>query len=349
MKFHYAVSSEKGTIRQENQDNYFLNGQCRSLNNIDSVLVGTSQDVDAAFAVCDGMGGEQAGEIASFLTVDYMKKLTPELQFEQWKEFVYHANRELCQYQESNNLKMGTTFAGIFFKGDCVRAVNVGDSRIYLLDQRTMTQLSIDDTQFRILVDAGVLKKESFASTNSHNILTQGVGLVNDDNQIEPHIREFRLNRDMTFLLCSDGVYGSVSEEQLESLLRSCEEPEVICQKMVNLAMAQGSRDNATALVVRCEIGEEIEAGTKGIYQPKCLSLEEQTLTEEKPPIKAIDPDKLTMTQATARKKRHWGVWLTVSFIILAAAAVIWWKCSDTDNVIKRCQEFVAMLRTKNT
>lgn len=210
------------------------------------------------FAVCDGMGGETSGELAAEMAVDTLQKYDAEHWYNRWRDYILDANERICRYQESCHATVGTTFAGLVLDEDRGCAVNVGDSRIYLLRDGELRQLSRDHTEFQTMVEAGVLKQEDFARSNAHNRLTQHLGIAPEEMQLEPNAvyLDTLLEGDI-FLICSDGLYGAVPDEQLCEVLCGAERLDAACKALVELAAAQGSRDNITAVLISVSPGKK--------------------------------------------------------------------------------------------
>lgn len=249
MKTDYAVSSVIGSVRQENQDNYFLNGKIRALERKNSRESGSSEENSQCFAVCDGMGGEDAGEIAALFAVEGLQEIPGDERFQGWCDYLQRANERICRYQERNQIRMGTTFAGVFLEGDRVRAVNVGDSRIYRVAGGQITQLSVDDTEYRLLAESGRLTEKN--EPRSHNRLTQFLGLPPGQRMLDPHVLQLSdIESVERILLCSDGLYGAVSDAQIKTILASERNLRSACDRLVESALDQGSQDNITVLLI---------------------------------------------------------------------------------------------------
>ena len=255
MIINYAVNSSVGRVRKENQDNYFLNGEIKKKEVANDSAYGKSEEMLQVFAVCDGMGGEQGGETAAYIAVDTMAGFDRKTLWNKWKQYICKANQAICNFADENSIHSGTTFAGLFIQGNRFISVNVGDSRVYRIKSDGIEQLSKDHTEFQMLVDSGRLKKSDFAHTNTHNHLTQHLGIDPEELIIEPYTKAGNVKAsDEYFLLCSDGLYGSMEDEQITeivvdkklSLLKRCD-------KLVEIALKQGSRDNVTAMLVHYE------------------------------------------------------------------------------------------------
>lgn len=343
MKTEYAVSSIAGSIRKENQDNYYLNGSIRSLGRTDSAESGSSEDAFQCFAVCDGMGGEEAGDIAALLAVEALREMVVKKQIEDWESFIQKSNEKICLYQEQNQLHMGTTMAGILIKDGQVNAVNVGDSRIYHYYKGKLRQLSVDDTEFRTLVEAGFLKPEDFAASPSHNRLTQNLGIPPEELILDPHFTKCgELRNGDIFLLCSDGLYGVLPNDTLKSVLESEPDLTEACDKLTKLSLKNNSMDNVSILLVRVLIDEQIETDEETADLTACPLVKPTEIGEQLPNRTIPKPKK---------KKKLFTLWIFVAVIILlalGAAVAAMWHYPVVGNVIGMTETEAAVMLTKH-
>ncbi|MGN0358769.1 MAG: PASTA domain-containing protein [Blautia sp.] len=263
MRTVFAVCTTVGRIRKINQDNFYLNGITKQIQVQDISLEGNSGEGDQIFAVCDGMGGEESGEVAAFLAVEELKKYSKENFHREWHQYIESANDVICHYQDVHCFQTGTTFAGLYIHEGHAQAVNVGDSRIYLIRNGEIIQLSKDHTKFQTLVDAGFLTQEDFCRTNSHNYLIQSLGIDSRDMELDPFTSEIEVLQDQdVFLLCSDGLYSVLLPNEIVNIAMLEETAAIRSRKLVDLAEKKGSRDNITALLVCiCMENKSIKTG----------------------------------------------------------------------------------------
>ena len=271
MKTVFAVCTTVGRIRKENQDNFYLNGVTKQIQIQDISLEESSIAEDQVFAVCDGMGGEDAGEVAAFLAVEELKKYSKENFHREWRQYIESANDVICHYQEVHQFQTGTTFAGLYIHKNYAQAINVGDSRIYRIRDGQIVQLSKDHTRFQTLVDAGFYTQEDFSKTKSHNYLTQSLGIDVRDMELEPFFSEIEVLQDQDmFLLCSDGLYSVLSPDEMAAIAMLKETAAIRSQKLVDQAEKKGSRDNITALLICiCMEQESVETGNRPFEEKK--------------------------------------------------------------------------------
>ncbi|MDR0937015.1 MAG: serine/threonine-protein phosphatase [Oscillospiraceae bacterium] len=242
----FVVLCDRGTVRHTNQDNFWCKGQWLVSNNngLEKKLAGTVPAASMpAFAVFDGVGGEQYGEIAAFIaakTFDASPYDSSENSLESHLLNVCREmNREICAFSDEQSVRqMGTTAAIIQFGGDKLTVCNVGDSKIFRFSGRVMTQLSLDH------VVSGVFDKKP--------PLSQCLGIPESEFLIEPYIRSIDYNAGDKFLLCSDGLTDMVSDDFIESVLSADVPLAAQAKHLMTSALANGGVDNTT--IILCEV-----------------------------------------------------------------------------------------------
>lgn len=237
-----------------NQDNFYLNGYSKQLEEKECVKTGISEDEHQIFAVCDGMGGEECGEIAAKIAVQILHECNPEFFDVEWKSYIKKANQKICEYQRKYQKFMGSTFAGVYICSSKVIAINIGDSRIYRIREDKIIQLSEDHNEYQILVGAGIRISEHLKKMTKCR-LTQFLGLPEEEYRLDPHVMMLdAAESGDRYLICSDGLSGTLSEEQIMDVIKEHEKKSVgivdICEKLVRAAENQGNKDNITVLIM---------------------------------------------------------------------------------------------------
>ncbi|QYG91054.1 Stp1/IreP family PP2C-type Ser/Thr phosphatase [Iamia sp. SCSIO 61187] len=224
-------------------------GQVRS-NNQDSKLV---SDGVGVYAVADGMGGHQGGEVASAIAVETLEAIITDPTTPSVVEAVKEANRRIfSRAADSAELRgMGTTLVAIALVNqgtddEEVAWVNVGDSRVYLLRDEELHQLSRDHSLVEDLRRGGQLSDEEAAVHPQRNILTRALGIDQDVEVDTGAVVPLKGDR---FLLCSDGLFNEVDRATLIAVLSEGDDPDAIATELVRLANAGGGRDNITCVV----------------------------------------------------------------------------------------------------
>ena len=251
MKIFYQAESYVGKIRNNNQDNFYVNG---IIKNMDADVASYSEESDQQYhllAVCDGMGGEEQGEMAAYLAVECLRRYDSASFESRWMEYIEEVNEIICQYQTMNSIKMGTTFAGIFINSSRLISINIGDSRIYRIRGNKIWQISKDHNQYQAMMEAGMIVDEHIIR-RSKSRLTQCLGIRPERFKIEPHTVyvDDILSGDI-YLLCSDGIHGALSDSQIVQITAGIKKEENgIASSLIRNAELFGSRDNLTAVVV---------------------------------------------------------------------------------------------------
>lgn len=226
-------------------------GQVRS-NNQDAYAILEEVDV---YAVADGMGGHQGGEVASAMAVESLEEHAGEPSLENLKQAARIGNRAIFERAGADDelRGMGTTLCALRVvpgedgEGEELAWINVGDSRVYLLRDGQLMQLSRDHSLVEDLLRDGQLTEEEAAVHPKRNIITRALGIDVDVDVDGSTVIPFTGDR---FVLCSDGLFGEVSNDQIASVLRRLADPTEAADELVRLANESGGRDNITVVIV---------------------------------------------------------------------------------------------------
>jgi PPM family protein phosphatase len=231
-------------------------------NNEDALLVGEGRD-ETLFAVADGIGGFEAGEVASRIAVDVLKELEPEASFE---AAIREANRRILAAGRGDERLsgMGTTIVAVRFGGTreepVAQVAHVGDSRAYLLRGGSLRPLTEDHSLVAELVRSGDLTRDQAAEHPQKNLITRALGA---DEEVEVDTMVLPVEAGDRLLLCSDGLTDMVPEARIgEILADSPEDPETPARTLVSAALDAGGSDNVTVVVV--DVKQEQEAPREG-------------------------------------------------------------------------------------
>jgi PPM family protein phosphatase len=232
-RFAWGSATDTGRVRQANED---------------SLLA-----VDGLFAVADGMGGHKAGEVASHLAIETLQGEFGAAGTDVLVTAVQHANRALVERSSDDPelTGMGTTLCAMALVDaegrDAIAVVNVGDSRLYLMSDGELTQVTEDHSLVATLERQGRLSRAEAAVHPQRNILTRALGIdanvMVDSWEILPVIGD-------RYLICSDGLFNEVDDNRLAATLRRLADPAEAAQELVRLANEAGGRDNITCVVV---------------------------------------------------------------------------------------------------
>lgn len=237
------MKSHVGCIRQLNEDYYAC----------------TVDDHGRVFSiVADGMGGHQAGDVASRMAVEgilrELQNLEPDLEREDAREQLMHAlvvtneavYRHAVENPECNG--MGTTVVCALLDEQGGVLAHVGDSRIYLYNADGLQQQTEDHTLVHELMKSGQITSEQAAIHPQRNVIMRALGTEKD---VRVDLGEFRWEQDDVLLLCSDGLTNKVSKTQIESLLGSQLPLQEQVDALVQQALDAGGEDNVTVVAVR--------------------------------------------------------------------------------------------------
>ena len=235
--------TDKGAVRKDNQDSFILE-KCRN-----NLIV----------ALCDGMGGANAGGLASELSA---------------KAFVHHVYHHLSTYptrqtdyprlmreacDEANGVAfaysqfgdhltgMGTTLvAAVLRRNGSGYVLNVGDSRAYQLHRHSLKQITRDHSLVEELVEAGIITHEQARHHPQKNVITRALG---SDREVDADIYTVNVALGDSLLLCSDGLSNIVPEDEITAVLSDSADAESACRDLMELALSRGAPDNVTIVV----------------------------------------------------------------------------------------------------
>lgn len=248
-----ACAQSVGAQRENNEDALFT---------LTTTL--TSDHTNLPFGlyiVADGMGGHQHGEIASGIAVrsmsSYMvtkllvpllsvKPVTPEDSLSEIMQAgVQEAHRAITHQVPGG----GTTLTAVLILGEQMIVAHVGDSRAYSVDaDGKMETLTRDHTLVKRLVELGQISLEEAAIHPQRNVLYRALG---QGEPFDPDIKRIQLPTNGYILLCSDGLWGVVPEEEISKIIFDSATPDIACQTLVDAANAAGGPDNITAILIR--------------------------------------------------------------------------------------------------
>ena len=243
-----------GAVRKSNEDNYYVNGVFKSKNSIATEGYTDNAKRNAyLYAVCDGMGGESSGEIASMIAVKTLAKYNATDIRQTIMEYIDSTNNLICdEVVKSNGKRSGTTIALLYLRDNRAISYNIGDSRVYLLRKGDLYLMSEDHTQAQKMVQAGVISEEEAKSHNARNKLTQYLGAFPDEMIPEPYIsEEVRLKRNDIFLVCSDGLTSMVNDDEIREILSEDKDSVGLVKELATTAQMHGGNDNITATVIK--------------------------------------------------------------------------------------------------
>jgi len=235
MRFECASRSHVGLKRKINED---------------SILVETERGL---WVVADGMGGHEAGEVASATVVDLLRRLPETDDLDQLadaaEEALSDANARLIDLARSSasQRSIGTTVVGLAIANGAFRCFWMGDSRAYLLRDGEIARVSRDHSLVQTLVDAGMLKPEEAETHERANVVTRAVGVA---HTVEVDLVGGDVRLADQFVLASDGLTRVVQDEEIAAELRRSS-PEKAVDNLLDLVLARGAPDNVSIIILR--------------------------------------------------------------------------------------------------
>ncbi len=238
MSLVWCGLTDTGLLRDPNED-YF---SCKAL------------EESTLFVVADGMGGHDAGEVASRLAVETACKevqegakgnYDPQKLLEQ---AVQRANAEVIREGLSKGSNMGTTLTMALMTEERAYIASVGDSRTYWIENGSIRQITEDHSLVAKLVSAGKLTKEESRNHPRANLLYRTIG---SDENVKVDTFKVDLKRGDSLLLCSDGLWGEMTDEEIHRVCAGEKDLITTCSRLIQAAKDNGGKDNITAVVVK--------------------------------------------------------------------------------------------------
>jgi serine/threonine protein phosphatase PrpC len=245
-------ATDVGRVRKNNEDAFTITDLMLS-DSIHAMQRPIDLEVRARgvlLAVSDGMGGAEAGEVASALTLHSLRRgmrtaesTTAEAAL---TASVERANRKVWNNAAaSGRTGMGATLTAVLIHGKRAYVAEVGDSRAYLLRGDRFIQVTHDQSCAQHMVDAGTLTREEVRTFQYRNVITQAIGTKPD---VVVALNRFTLRRGDRLLLCSDGLSGKIDDDEMQSLV-AMPNLDRACAELIALANARGGEDNITVVL----------------------------------------------------------------------------------------------------
>lgn len=234
MKLRWGATTDVGMVRQQNEDAYLAE--------------------ENLYIVADGMGGHNAGEVASALAVTTVRSgaKTGIRTMEQFRELVQQANTAIytASLDDSTQSGMGTTLTAVaVVPGEQpeVLVANVGDSRTYLFRGGVLSRISVDHSYVQELVNEGIITPEEARVHPRRNIVTRAMGI---ERSVAVDVFSQQVRTGDRLVLCSDGLVDEVPDADITVVLSQHSDPQEAAEALVMVANANGGRDNTTVIVV---------------------------------------------------------------------------------------------------
>lgn len=244
VKVKFAGITNTGLVRDINQDSF-------------RIIERKGSDTPVFIILADGMGGHNAGELASGLAVEYaankaeIAKITRKNHAAFITKTMNEANALVFEKAQEDiaHIGMGTTMImAVVSKGNlCIG--HIGDSRVYLLRGGTLERITTDHSLIEELVNSGAITRTEAENHPSKNIITKALGC---SPEVSADIYNSKTEPGDIVLLCTDGLTNMVRENEIASILKRNENPEEACRELIEKANEYGGEDNVTAIAVYC-------------------------------------------------------------------------------------------------
>lgn len=232
LRTEWQAQTDTGLVRQLNEDRYF------------------ASEAIGVWAVADGMGGHARGDWASTAVVDGLATVVPVADFDALLatvgDAIRTANGRIVAEAQASGAQMGTTVVALIVRDRRFGVIWAGDSRAYLLRHGELHRLSRDHSQVQELIDRDLLTIEGAATHPLRNVLTRAVGVT---EPLDLDMITDTLLPDDVFMLCSDGLYGCMTDAEIAAQLKRSDHDDAIAA-MVASCLERGAPDNVTAITV---------------------------------------------------------------------------------------------------
>ncbi|MGN0461449.1 MAG: PP2C family protein-serine/threonine phosphatase [Ruminococcus sp.] len=249
----YAVQSEKGIVKEVNQDSVALK------------VLETQSGEATLIVLCDGMGGFEKGELASATVTnvflkwfqDDFKYLVDDLSFDdlkaQWNYQIQNINKKILDYGRVNRIDLGTTVTVLLLYKGNYYICHVGDSRIYMIRDENISQLTEDHTLVAKYVKEGKISPDETESHPERNVLMQCVGA---SSRVVPQFETGYFNKNDVYILCSDGFRHEIAQNEMmetfkPEIINSNNEISVNINRLIERAEMRKEEDNITVAVIK--------------------------------------------------------------------------------------------------
>jgi len=262
------AQTDLGKVRTNNEDAFVVSDLLMGSAPIHAMTSAISLEVrdrGILLAVSDGMGGMQAGEVASALVLQALRLGMSTVNASS-AEVALRASVEGANQQVWNTARetgrdgMGATLTAVLLYAGCAYIAEIGDSRAYLLRGQRLVQLTRDQSYVQALLDSGTLTRQQADTFEYKNVILQAMGLKPG---VVVALNRLALRRHDRYLLCSDGLSGKVQDEEIQGVVLAASTLESACTKLIEMALDRGGEDNVTVVLAQVE-GEGLPPSTDG-------------------------------------------------------------------------------------
>jgi protein phosphatase len=237
----FGFKSDKGKVRENNQDAFFIMPE------------------EGIFLIADGVGGHTCGELASRTAMTDIAAFVrdnpiPEesetrLKKEYFSKLALMVNEHIYAMADEHESKgMATTLIILYIISGLAHVLNVGDSRLYHIRDGRMRQVTEDHTFVNDLVRKGIISRSEAENHPDRNMITKAIGA---DRTVEPDFYSFEIMENDVILMCTDGLYTEVSSDDILEMVQKEEDMRQLCVNLVDMANNNGGGDNITVVSVK--------------------------------------------------------------------------------------------------
>jgi serine/threonine protein phosphatase PrpC len=303
MRITHGATTHSGQVRKENEDALLVEGRL--------------------YVVADGMGGHNAGEVASAMAIKSLQAAASGITDEaSLNTALDKANEAIYEESMTNHVHhgMGTTIAALVMTEDSVVVGNIGDARIYRWHEGNLSRITKDHSYVQELVDEGIISLEEARVHPRRNIVTRALGI---DGEVEASTSTLPITVGARYILCSDGLVDEVTDAEIAAILTRHSNAQAAADALVSAANAAGGRDNVTVIVVDVADGA-VTSGEDGLSEASSDSHRSAQRSPEEPPAPAVAE---TSPPSPTAPKRKFGVgvilfWTGLVGIVLAVLVV---------------------------
>ncbi|MEG0134307.1 MAG: Stp1/IreP family PP2C-type Ser/Thr phosphatase [Clostridium sp.] len=237
-----GIKSDVGIVRELNED------YARCIEN----------DKFKIYVVADGMGGHNAGEVASKMATDKIisyieENFSEENKKDILKESVIYANEEVYSFshKEEEYTGMGTTLTACFITAEFIQVANVGDSSCFGIGNESIEKITKDHSLVQELLDIGTINEEQAIKHPQKNVITRAIGTK---DWVDIDIFNIEIGKFKTLMLCSDGLSNEINKDDILYIINREDDFNMACEKLVDIAKGRGGRDNITVMLFEGEV-----------------------------------------------------------------------------------------------
>ncbi len=293
--------TDVGLIREHNEDSFVIVRLDDGAREPDKLAAHTLGPRGTLLVVCDGMGGAAAGEVASGMAIDSLAATmldehmvdAPEGTVDDERQHLARklrgaardANARIFKEARENLARsgMGTTMTAVHLWSDSALVAQVGDSRAYVWRQGAFTQVTRDQSLVNQLLETGQITVEQARFFEHSNVILQALGV---QEEVEVQLSKVELRRGDRLMMCSDGLVGVVSDEEIAAVVGSIDDPAEAARILIEMANGAGGPDNITVIVAHVD-GQALPEATAD----DALTFAHWRIDPEPPPVAASTSD----------------------------------------------------------